>query len=1364
MACKIKFQGKDVGEAAIKDYVDNIDKSIENKTFPNKTSYKEHRKMANILSAQNANDVQKFVAHKLAIISAQVDATNEAHYSVQEKKFIRTTNLINTDEAFRFKGEDDGQFDINREWGNQINLILDNAIEDKGLDGVDFSIIDKKQAQDIYNYFKYYDFGKGSVVLTQVKLYREATLPDGSKIKDNEGNEYDGVAGVADIVVIDKNGDIQVLDLKSSVSPTEKPFVKIKNGVSYVNSYDKKMGDNPSKKQRHAAQLTIYHNMIKSFGFSMNKRNPIGVLPIHIENVSGNKIIKLKPEKLIDNHQISSNFSYLDTYGKDEDLMSLMEKIRLNLGKRKDKAESENANQYFINTMIESIQTVNDVAGIEKFVDDMFTSIKGNEKTGWKGLLNRTKDILSKYQNNPDKIQFLNEIQRIKDQIDILKDDNILIDLNTLVREHNEMFGEHESGSILWKLGQITDAINELDYKFRKEIPEVIATILASEVTEESKTNVTERIKAKQEKLDKLLERSNPGKRTQALIDRLTKEIEEDKKRYFLDDNFVPDFKEMIKHEITVGGYKDVSAIDKLLTPAASTNVGFLSTFALTIKRALTEIRFELMDISKEAQKVLNDFLGGRSIIDNPPEKLYGKYISSMMINGKKIATLKGLIDYDKYMKNKNEARESEVDMEQWYAENTEERPDEDIVINGIMFVEGKNSIKKRMKSKMSKKSYESWLSMNPYEFYMPKLSKYKQDGFDDIKNDKIYVYVMKLFFKAQDMQPRRAYDYERFILPFMQKRGVDRFRENVLKQGNIKKYISYQVRDTFTMTEEDLNEQNYSDFRSIPQIYFNQDNMVEYDFVSKDILLSVLKYYDAATKYKVMAKYKSLADNLLSYVNETKPAAQDSNGFKMLSKAAKYAGLQKTPKDYKAQTTNNAAALLEMYIDVMIYGRKRMNQNLKVQVLGLNIDFGKVIDGMMNLASKTQIGFNIITPVANLLQGQTSVFIESFAKTMYTPKAWGKAEITYDLNLGELARDMMRQTPESKLGLMIWKYDPIQGDFYNNFGTKITGSTLSKSFTSSIGFALQNMGEHKIQVQAMIAQMYSTKVKTTDGGEMNMYDALEVVDGELKWKENVIPPDEIAFINKMHATNKRLHGIYNDQDPIMAGRYTVGRMMLFYRKFLAPSWKKRYKDEGFDYELGDFTSGTYRVFFSKLFKESNELLRMLTNRENTLTEFEKQNIRRALAEMIIIFLLGIITWALAGMMDDEEDEDKRYRYAFVLYFAMRLNSEISIYGAPTDPRHPFIPDAKNMINSVRNITALESIALKAFNLYRDLFYDSINLISGEDIERYKVDTAHFEKGTSKSYASFLKLMGMGTRSVTNMEDAIDQLIRMRGE
>jgi len=86
------------------------------------------------------------------------------------------------------------------------------------------------------------------------------------------------------------------------------------------------------------------------------------------------------------------------------------------------------------------------------------------------------------------------------------------------------------------------------------------------------------------------------------------------------------------------------------------------------------------------------------------------------------------------------------------------------------------------------------------------------------------------------------------------------------------------------------------------------------------------------------------------------------------------------------------------------------------------------------------------------------------------------------------------------------------------------------------------------------------------------------------------------------------------------------------------------------------------------------------------------------------------------------------------------------------------------MINSVRNITALESIALKAFNLYRDLFYDSINLISGEDIERYKVDTAHFEKGTSKSYASFLKLMGMGTRSVTNMEDAIDQLIRMRGE
>lgn len=1368
MACKIKFKGKEVSEAEMNDFLKDVDKNLANNTFANKTSYEEHRRMANILSAQNANTAQRFAVHKLAMLSAEVDATNEKHYSVGDKKFIRTTNLINTLENFAFKGEDDGQFDINRDWGNQINLILDNAIEGKGLDGVDFALIDKDQAQYIYDYFSNYDFGPETVVLTQVKLYQEVRLPDGSKIKDADGNEYDGVAGVADIVVVDKNGNKQVLDLKSSTSPTSRQFKKVKNGVSYINSYDKKMGNNPSKKQRHAAQLTIYHNMLKSYGFSMNKRNPIGVLPMFIEETSGNKITKITPEPLIDNHQISAEFDYLDNYGRDEELMTIMEKIRFNLGKRKDKAESENAKQYFINQLIESLNTVNDVASIEAFVNDMFRAIKGdmdpNKPDGWMGLFARTQILINGYRNNPDKVKFLNDIQKIRDQIEIIKDDNILRDLKLLVKQHDDLFGKHEQGSILWKLTEISEAVDQMDKWFENEIPEAIATILSEQVTEEAIDNISKRIKDKERKLNALKERPNPGKRTQKLIDRLSKELEEDKARYFLDENYRPDIKDMIKHEITVGGFKDIAAVDKLLTPAASANVGFLSTFALTIKNALTEIRFELMGISKEAESVFNEFLDGRDIVSHPPEKLYKKFISSITIKGKRIATFKNLIDYEKYNNAKNAARDAGEDMTKWYAENTEERPDEDIEINGVVFVEGKNTIKNRVKKVMSPKSYDAWLESNPYALMMPKLSIYEQDGFNEIKNDKAYIWMLKTYFKAQKMQPRRNYDYQRFIIPFMGKRGVDRFRESVLQKGQIKKYMSYQVRDFLSMTDEDMNVENYSDFRSIPQLYYNEDNMVDFDEVSKDLMLSVLKYYDAATKYKVMSKYKSLGDNLLAYVSDKKPAMQDSEGFKMLLKAAKYVGLQKTRKDYKAKHENNAAALLEMYIDVMIYGRKRINERTKVDLFGLRIDFAKVVDSIMNFASTTQIGLNIITPVANLLQGGAATLIESFGRTMYTPASWAKAELTYDLNLIELGRDMLAQTPESKLGLMIWKYDPIQGDFYDSFGRKITKSLLSKTFNSSIGFALQNAGEHKIQVKAMIAQMYDTKVMMEDGTETNMYDALEVVDGELRFKDGVIEPNEIAFINKMHATNKRLHGIYNDMDPIMASRYTVGRAMLFYRKFLVPNWKKRWKDEGFDYELGDFTLGTYRVFFNKLMQESGELWRMLTNRNNTLTDFEKQNIRRALAEQVMVLLLGLIVMGLSKIVDDEEDEDARYRYAVVLYFAMRLNAEISIYGVITDPRHPFIPDAKNMLNSVRNVTALDSIILKSFTLYRYLFGDALNVMTGQDIERYKVDTPFFEKGDSKSYAAFLKLLGIGTRSIIEIDAAIDQLIRTRGE
>lgn len=1369
MACKLKFQGKEISENDINKFVKDIDNRIKNNSIPNKTSHKEHQRIANILSANNANNVQKFVAHKLVADHALIDSTNENFYTMHGDKYMRTTQYISMQKGYGFDG-DDSKYEINRQWGNTINTILDNAIEGKGLAGIDFEYIDRAVAQQIYDYFKAYNFGKNVVVLTQVKLAMQTKDKNGNLLRDTEGNIYKGIAGTADIVVIDEYGQVQVLDLKSSINPTARNYTVNKNGVSYTNGYGKRFKDKASTKQKHASQMTVYHHMIKSKGFSMNTKNPIGILPIHIKKHDNKQIQEVEPEPLISDHRLNPDLQFMDTYGKDEDMMNLLNKIKLNLGKRKDKAISENRSSSYINSIIQAIESVNDATAIETFVDDMYTSIFGgpvkNGVQNWVGYDAKLKRLMFEYENVDDKVKLLNKINTIREFIEMVKSDNIIRDLNFLTKQHKEMFGNYEKGSVLHKLAKISDKVDEMERILDKEIPDIIATVLANQISQENINTMIQRLKDDEAKLAKL--KAMPvTKFRKSTIEALEKKIAERRRELLLDEEgYNIDMKAVIKHEITVGGYKDISTIDKFMNPGTSMPTNFLPAFALLIKNAFTKMRFELINKSREFEKMYSKALGGRSRISATPEEMSKNYVTTTVIEGVEVLTIQNVFDYDKYLKAKEQAVKtlSAEEFEKWMEENTEMRPKEDYKIDGIVFIEGQKTIEKKKARDLSVRDFESWKKGDKPELTMPKLSIYGNKNFDTLKNDEVYMFLVKNFLEAQSFFPKRNYEYERFIAPYVPKNTADKFRENILKGGNIMSELRYEIENATNFTKEDMNQMNYTEYKTIPQFYYNQSNKLDHRQVSKDLFYSIMLYYQSAKKYQIMNEHKILADDLVAYVNNTSPAITDSEGFKVLSKAARYVGLDRTPEDYVPKGTNNIAGFLEMYVDTMIYGKTRVNENMKVKLFGMNLDFGKVSDTIMRFASYTQIGFNFITPLSNYLQGQTANVVEAAAGSIFSTRSLAKSKLIYNMALMDFAKDMMAAKPESLIGLMVEKYDPIQGDFYNNFGQKITRSVASRNFSGSIGFALQHMGEHAIQVRAMIAQMLDTVVMKEDGTQTNMFDALEVKDGELVYKEGIIPPDEVSFINKMNANNQRLHGIYHNQGAPMIERYNLGRILIFYRKFLVPGWKKRWKKAGFDHELGDETMGMYRVFYKKLFTETGELFNALMGKESTLTEFEKQNVSRALREHMIVMLTGIMVLLLSRLRDDEDDEKTKYAYGLILYFTMRLNSELSIYGAISDVRHPFVPDLPNIENPFRNVTALSGIFTRVFKVYQYLISDMLNLISGDDINRYVQDTGVFQKGDSKSYAALLKLLGVGgNKSLSDIDQQIENLMFIRG-
>lgn len=1375
MACKLMFAGKEVSEAEIEKYLSIQKVYLKSKTprtGEDKRIWEEYVRMNSILSSQNANDEQKYVAHKIMESHSLVDASDERFYKSGGKKFIRTTQYINTMEGYGFDG-DDADYEINRKWGNVINLIFDNVFEDKGLDGVDFSLISEEEARNIYDYFKSLNFGEDSIILTQVKLAQETTNADGSKIKDADGNEYDGIAGTADIVVIDKYGNVQVLDLKSSINKTSENYTTIKNGVKFINGYNIRVNKKASTKQKHGAQMTVYYNIIKSLGVSMEKRYPIGIIPIHIKDTSGEKMIGLEPEPIIKDHQLNNKLSFLDTYGKDEEIMTLIEKVKKNLGKRKDKAVSEDRDISFINGLIQSIRSVNDIQVIERFVNDAYTTLMGSTEYNWLGYQKILDNIIESYKSNPNKVQMLNRIQSIKEHIDMLKNDNLIRDLKVFISRHNELFGEAEDGSILDKMQKLSDTIDSMDKLFEDTIPDAIAEILASSIPTDNNEKRIQRLKEKEASLEKLKLKKPTAEFKKNLLVRSIKKLENEIERIRMElgieeGGYEVDFKKSIKRQITKGGYRDINFIDTYLTPSESIDNNFLSSFALLIKNALTKLRFDLIKVSREVENVFIEYTKNKSLLTTPPEILYKDFITTSTFNGKSVLTLRGMIDYERYKKDKEAALERGEDMEKWVITNTEERPVDDIMLNDQVIVEGKKTIMKRKKRQLSAKDYKTWIEGEPFELLMPRLDIYKDSNFDQLKDNKLYNILLKIFFEAQSYQPKRKNDAERFILPFYPKKGLDRIRERSKGKGGVTGYIKYMIKDALVLTEEDQNEANYSysEVKQIPQLYYNENNPMEADDVSKDLLFTILRYYQAAKRRNIMSENKVLGDNLLSYVKNTTPAVETSEGFKMLSKAAKYVGLEKSYSDYVAKHGNNIASLLEMFIDVTIYGRTRVDETTTISIFGKKMDVGKIADTIMGLAAKTQIGFNIITPVANSLQARATNIMEGAAKSLYSNKALLKSNALYLQYAPDMIKDMINGRPESLIGLIVEKYEPIQGSFFDNFGNKLTRSNLKKLSSSSPGFVLQHLSEHEVQIRAMIAQMIDTKLKTKDGEEISMIDAFEVVDGELKFKDNVIAPSEeqeIGFINKMHANNKRLYGIYNSFSSPMIARNAYGRMLLFYRKYLVPGWKKRWKKSGWDNELGDETMGVYRVFYNKLFSETEELINMLLGRETSLTPLERENIRRAAIEHLLIIGTSLIAILLDKLRDDEDDDKTKWHYGILLYFTMRLNAELSIYGAVGDVRHFGMPDFPSIENPFRNVTALSGFLTKGFRFYQYAFADIGHLIMGEDIERYQQDSGAFKKGYSKTQAAALKLMGIGTRSLKDIDTAINNLVFLRG-
>jgi len=132
-----------------------------------------------------------------------------------------------------------------------------------------------------------------------------------------------------------------------------------------------------------------------------------------------------------------------------------------------------------------------------------------------------------------------------------------------------------------------------------------------------------------------------------------------------------------------------------------------------------------------------------------------------------------------------------------------------------------------------------------------------------------------------------------------------------------------------------------------IPVLYTNS---MPADDVSLDLISSILLFDQASLKFQASNEAASLGEAALQSVKEAPPLKTDVLGGRIISEAAKKAGITNWEQYVKKNDGNNIAALLSAFIDMQIYGINMIEA--KVGAFGKTIDLNKVANNLMAFGS----------------------------------------------------------------------------------------------------------------------------------------------------------------------------------------------------------------------------------------------------------------------------------------------------------------------------------------------------------------------------------------------------------------------------
>ena len=702
------------------------------------------------------------------------------------------------------------------------------------------------------------------------------------------------------------------------------------------------------------------------------------------------------------------------------------------------------------------------------------------------------------------------------------------------------------------------------------------------------------------------------------------------------------------------------------------------------------------------------------------------KYFYETDENGKKTGYISRVFNYDKFKKARDKFYTNliaELDLPKDYDERKELlESDKDlkkkwnarirkwyVTDKNMTVVPGYEDIEKisnKMHAELSAREYREWYDRNIHEYkgkysytfnseYMqpnPSLSKYGNADYLKIQsNEQLTSLYDRLLDEKRESDSKLTTETELYLLPQISKTLLDR-----MLSGASKEEIAEAMKDGF-MTRVDDTEygENEEDDKIIYRPDGSQVKLVPIHFTRKLENLDDL----SENLVSIMIKYIEMAENF----KQMAIVAPELEITKRIMGERKHVIKGKIERGFETNTYK----ALDTFLDMNVYGATK--ELLETTVFGYKVNVTKIIDKANAYIRANNLVFNLFVSVANWTTGEIYSKIEDFVgqRTTNESSLWANLQFGKSLQEGALM-DTGAINKKHKLSLLLERHRIMQSNaeifanvdkerYQRLAGTAAYSSHQIGDYKIKGTLALSIYDNYRLYNGEFINRAQFRRLKgiryrpgtigqTAERAEAlkladeewsalrekSLWNAIEVDGNIIKVKDEYKDAYSDAFYARLTAEINTLaseiDGVVSEQDRAQIQRGAWTQLIMTHRGWLVTGLQKRLKSKGFNYQFGEMDEGYYRTFgrvlmegITKSIKEKKISELLMT--WNTLDDFEKMNVMRALYDYAFILALYTVARILNSLAGDDDDDD--WTINFMAYMANRTLVEISALTPP---------------------------------------------------------------------------------------------------